>query len=128
MSKIEGKDWIRVVDKTKWGSLTEPLTWIRTPVGSVTMIMPNSPIEGGYREVIMRYKEQPIISMVEPDCNDLNIWYAQPDKKGVFRYMTNTANKMNDNERQWYCEYDWSKEKEALRREALRQMEERSNQ
>jgi hypothetical protein len=117
-----------VVNKTKWGSLTEPLTWIKTPVGSVTIIMPNSPIEGGYREVVMRYKEEPIISMVEPDCNDLKILYAQADEKGVFRYMTNTANKMNDNERQWYCEYDWSKEKEALRREALRQMKEHSNE
>jgi len=128
MSKIEGKDWIRVVNKRKIGPLTEPLTLIKTPVGSVTIIIPNSPVEGGYREVVMRYKEEPIVSMVEPYCNDFTIIYAQPSKGGVFRYLTKYPNKMNDEERKWYCDYDWSKEKEALRRETLRQMKESTNE
>lgn len=124
MSKMEGKDWIRVVNKTEWGSLTEPLTWVKTPVGSVTVVMPNSPIEGGFREVLLRYEEKEVISMVEPDCNNLTILYAQSDKEGVFRYTTNSSVEMRDEQKKWYCEYDWSKEKEALRREVLRQASE----
>src|SRR2546426_7569267 len=32
LAKIEGKGWIRVVNRAKWGSLTEPLTWFRAPL------------------------------------------------------------------------------------------------
>lgn len=124
MAKIEGKDWVRVVNKTHWGSLTEPLTWLRTPVGSVTIIMPNSPIEGGFRQVTMRYEEETRVSMVYPDCSTLTILYSRPDKEGVFRYTSNAPAKMSDEEQRWYCQYDWSKEREALRKEALRQMKE----
>ena len=123
MSKIKGKDWIRVVNKTQWGDLTEPLTWFKAPVGSVTIIMPNTPIEGGFREIIMRYDEKEIVSMVEPDCTNLKISYSQPDNKGVFRYITFSV-KMNDEQKKWYCEYDWSKETEAMFREAQRQLRE----
>ena len=122
MSKIEGKDWIRVVNKTEWGSLTEPLTWVKAPIGSVTVVMPNSPIEGGFREVLLRYEEKEIVSIVEPDCNNLKILYALPDKEGVFRYTTNSSVQMSGEQKTWYCEYDWSKENQALRREALRQI------
>lgn len=124
MSKIEGKDWIRVVNKTKWGSLTEPLTWFKTPVGSVTVVMPNSLVEGGFREVTMRFEEKEIVSMVEPDCTNLTILYAQPDKEGVFRYVTNSSVKMVGEQKKWYCDYDWSKEEEAVHQEALRQLKE----
>ncbi len=86
LSKIEGKDWIRVIDKTKWGSLTEPLTFIKAPVGSIFIVMPNSPIEGGFREVLMRYKEKPRVRMSDPDCTDHTILYSEPDSNGVFRY------------------------------------------
>jgi hypothetical protein len=125
MAKIEGKDWIHVVDKTKWGSLTEPLTWVRTPVGAVTIIMPNSPIdEGVFRQVTMRYEEKTRVFIVEPDCSALTIIYASPDKDGIFQYTSNSPSKMDAVEEKWYCQHDWTKEKEALRKEALRQMKE----
>ncbi len=122
LSKIEGKKWIRVINKTNWGSLTEPLTWFRVPVGSIFMVMPNSPIEGGYREVLLRYEEEPRISMSEPDCAEKTILYSEPDGEGVFRYTSKTAQPMSGQEFTIYCDYDWSKEKEALRAEALKQM------
>jgi hypothetical protein len=124
LAKIEGKSWIRVVNRTKWGSLTEPLTWFRAPLGSITILMPNSPIEDGFRQVAMRYEEAPAVAIVEPDCTTSTILYSRPDQKGVFRYATSAPAKMRDDEKKWYCQYDWSTEKEALRREALRQMKE----
>jgi hypothetical protein len=124
MAKIEGKDWVRVVNRTNWGSLTEPLTWLRAPLGSITIIMPSSPIEGDFRQVTMRYEEEATVSIVEPDCTSLTILYSRPDREGVFRHVTNAPVKMGDKEKKWYCEYDWSKEEEALRKEALRQMKE----
>lgn len=85
------------------------------------MVMPNSPIEGGYREVLLTYEEEPRITMFDPDCSEKTILYSEPDSEGVFRYTTRTAQPMSEQEFPIYCEYDWSKEKEALRAEALRQ-------
>ena len=122
LSQIEGKEWIRVINKTNWGSITEPLTWFHAPVGSIFIIIPNSPIEGGYREVLMRYEEKPRIRMSDPDCTDRTIWYSEPDSEGVFRYTTPKAQSMNEQEVSIYCEYDWTEEKEALRTEMLKQI------
>lgn len=90
LSQIEGKEWIRIINKTKWGSLTEPLTWFHAPVGSIFMVMPNSPIEGGYREVLLRYEEKPRITMSDPDCSEKTIHYSEPNSEGVFRYKTSS--------------------------------------
>jgi len=88
LSQIEGKAWIRVINKRKWGSLTEPLTWFYAPVGSIFVVMPNSPIEGGYREVLMRYEEELRVTMSDPDCTDHTIMYSEPDSEGVFRHTS----------------------------------------
>lgn len=122
LAQIEGKEWIRVVNKTKWGSVTEPLTWFRAPVGSLFMVMPNSPIEGGYREVLLRYKEKPHVAISEPDCSERTILYSEPDDEGVFRYTSQKPRPMIEREISVYCQYDWLKEKEALRAEALKLM------
>ena len=81
------------VNKTKWGSLTEPLTWFKTPVGSVTVVMRNSLVEGGFREVTMRLKKRKSFQWSNPIAQILPS-YAQPDKEGVFRYVTNSSVKM----------------------------------
>jgi len=119
LSKIEGKEWIRVINKTNWGSITEPLTWFYAPVGSIFIVMPNSPIEGGFREVLMRYEEEPRITMSEPDCTNHTILYSEPDREGAFRRTSAKTQAMNEQEVSIYCEYDWSKEKEALRAKML---------
>jgi hypothetical protein len=122
LAKIEGRGWIRVVNKTHWASLTEPLTWLRPPLGSITIVMPNSPLNGGFREVTMQYEKAPDIAMVDPDCASSTILYSRQDQGGVFRYSTEAPVNMRDDEQRRYCEYDWSTEKEALQRETLRQM------
>lgn len=122
LSKIEGKDWIRVINKTKWGSLTEPLTFIKAPIGSIFIVMPSSPIEGGFREVLMRYKEKIRVRRSLPDCTDNTIMYTVPDSNGVFRYTSDYPKPMSEEELKMYCKDDWTKEKEALRVEMLKQM------
>ncbi len=120
-SQIEGKAWIRVVNRTRWGDLAEPLTLFAAPVGSFTLVMPNDPITGGYREVLMRYGEEPMVSLVTPYCKDLTVQYSRPDPKGVFRYTTARAQKMTKVERETYCQHDWTPEKKAWHVEWLRQ-------
>ncbi|MFC1665672.1 hypothetical protein ACFL17_08605 [Pseudomonadota bacterium] len=120
LSQLEGKNWIRVIRKTNWGSLIEPLTWFRAPVGSIFMVMPSSPIEGGYREVLLRYEEKPQIRRSDPDCSGRTIFYSEPDSTGVLRLTSSKAQAMTKQELSIYCEYDWSKEKEALRQEIIK--------
>ncbi|MFQ5674189.1 MAG: hypothetical protein ACE5G9_13990 [Nitrospinales bacterium] len=122
LSKIEEKEWIRVINKTNWGSITEPLTWFYAPVGSIFIVMPNGPVEGGFREILMRYGEDSRVTMSEADGTNHTILYSEPDHEGVFGYTSEKAQAMNEQEISIYCEYDWSKEKEALRAEMLRQM------
>jgi len=120
LSQIEGKGWIRVINKTKWGDITEPLTWFHAPVGSVFTVMPESPLEDSYREILLRYKEEPRIRLSEPDCQEKTIRYSEPDSEGVFRYKSLERQTMNEQEMAIYCESNWTKEKEALRAEMLR--------
>jgi len=121
LAKIEGTEWLRVVSKAKWGSVTEPLTWVNAPLGSVTVVMPNPPTRGSFRQVTMRYEEEPSVSLVEADCAQFSITYAQPDKTGVFRHATPSPVKMSTQEKSWFCEDDWSREEQASRREYLQQ-------
>jgi len=122
LSQIEGKEWIGVINKTNWGSLMEPLTWFRAPVGSIFMVMPNSPIEEDrYREILLRYKKEPRIRISDTDCQERTIMYSEPDNEGVYRHTSEKAQPMTKQEINIYCEHDWSKEKEALRAEALKE-------
>lgn len=121
LSSIEGKDWIRVINKTKWGDLLEPLTWFNAPTGSIYIVMPNNPIDGGFRDVLFRYEEKPRVRISDPDCSDKTISYSEPDGNGIFRYSSKEALRMTDKEVQIYCEYDWSKEKEALMKNLRKQ-------
>jgi hypothetical protein len=60
--------------------------------------------------------------MSDPDCSEKTILYSEPDSEGVFRYTSKTAQPMSTQEFSIYCEYDWTKENEALMAEALKQM------
>lgn len=117
LSLIQGKGWIRVMNKTTWGSMTEPLTWFNAPIGSMYIVMPNNPIEGGFREVLMRYEEEPQVAMIDPDCADMTIMRSRPDTEGVFRYTSKSPEDMTEKEISLYCEYNWAEEKTALREE-----------
>lgn len=121
LAQIEGEGWIRVVNQTRWGAVTEPLTWVKTPIGSVTILMPEPPVEGSFRQVIMQYEKKPLVSNVEADCELSEIIYARPDKDGVFRYTTPSPVRMTPLEKSWFCDYDWTQEKEAFHTEYLRQ-------
>ena len=64
--------------------------------------------------------------MAEPDCADMTITRARPDNKGVFRYTASSPERMTEEEIALYCKYDWSMEKEALRKEMGKQLETRN--
>ena len=121
LAQIEGKGWIRVVNTTRWGDITEPLTWVKTPIGSVTIIMPQPIEKDTFRQVVMQYEQKPVVSLVDVQCETSTIIYSEPDAKGVVRYTTPSPVKMTPLQKTWFCDYDWTREKEALRTEYLRQ-------
>lgn len=121
LAQVEGKGWMRVVHTMKVGHILEPLTLVNAPIGSVTIITPELPVEGAFRQMTIRYEGESLLSAVKADCSRSTIHYAQPDKDGIFRYTTPSSVEMSPQQKSWYCEYDWTREKEAFRTEYLRQ-------
>lgn len=119
---VMAQPWVRVVSEAYWGHLTEPLTLIRTPLGAVTMVMPEAFPNEGFRQVIFRYNEKPDVSFVEPYCNDFTAHHFRPDEKGTIRYTSTEPQKMDEFERRVYCSDSWEKEKEELRKHLLGQV------
>jgi hypothetical protein len=123
----DGAAW--VASTSRWRSLTEPLTWVNPPIGSVTLIWPQShrvrdgqrislaPFENHFYESTWRYGEKPAVSAVNTDCVQSTIRYMRPDESRVLlRPVTPAPVKMVAREKDWYCAHDWSREKDAMLR------------
>ena len=79
LSMLERSPHAKIIAKTYSGDITEPITWIRTPLGFVHVVYPDFPLEGGgYYRVIMRYDEEPQITIENPDCKDFTIMVSAP--------------------------------------------------
>lgn len=128
LAALDGKDWIRVVNMTNWVDVSEPLTWFREPVGSIFLIRPQSLPNYGFEEVHMRYKEDTVLRNTEPSCEDRTIHISAPSDDGIFRYLTHRPEAMIDRDYELYCNYDWSKEKKALRQQMLAEYEKQEAQ
>jgi hypothetical protein len=61
-------------------------------------------------------REKPADSLVDADCAQSTIRYTRPDESGILHPVTPSPVKMVAREKDWYCEHDWSREKEALLR------------
>ncbi|MBK7947173.1 MAG: hypothetical protein IPK00_00050 [Deltaproteobacteria bacterium] len=101
------------------GSITEPLTLVRTPVGMFEILMPELPSRGGFRKVVLRFDEEPDESSIEPDCDRREYSVARPGSDGVFRYEENEDGgflmvKMDQVDFEALCEYRWVKERKNL--------------
>ena len=48
LANIAGKPWVKIVNKSKVGSLTEPLTWFTSSVGSITLVSPGDALNPGF--------------------------------------------------------------------------------
>jgi hypothetical protein len=114
---------------SRWRSMAEPLTWVNPPIGAVTVISPQTshlggdgqwirlvPSENRFYEWTTRYGEEPAESLVEADCIQSTIRYTRLDESGALRPVTPSPVKMVAREKDWYCEHDWSREREALLR------------
>jgi hypothetical protein len=109
---LQTDDRISLVASTsRWRSMTEPLTWVNPPIGAVTVIQPR--FENRFFESTRRYGEQWAESVVDADCVQSTIRYRRPDESGILRPVTPSPVKMTAQEKAWYCEHDWSREKEA---------------
>ena len=110
---LQTDDRISLVTSTeRWRSMTEPLTWLNPPIGAVTVIYPiaRSRFENRFFESTRRYGEQWAESAVDADCVQSTIRYTRP---GILYPVTPSPVKMTAREKYWYCEHDWSREKEA---------------
>lgn len=118
LSSIDGKPWIKIIHRANWGSIIEPLTWFNAPLGSIFIAMPYDPVSMGsfdfFQEVLVQYKEEDQIRVIERFCTENKIQIYKYDEKGTLRFATNKAQKMTKEEKERYCEYDWSKERSAL--------------
>jgi len=114
MLRTEGSSG-RVASTSRWRSMTEPLTWVNPPIGAVTVIWPQMwpRFENRFFESTRRYGEQWAESVVDADCVQSTIRYTRPDESGILRPVTPSPVKMVAREKDWYCEHDWSREKEA---------------
>lgn len=109
-------DRTRVASTSRWRSMTEPLTWVNPPIGAVTVISPQTlpPFENRFHEWTMRYGKEPALSLVDADCVQSIIRYIRPDESGILHPVTPSPVKMVAREKDWYCEHDWAREKEAV--------------
>ncbi len=118
LNNIDGKEWIRIINKENWGSVTEPLTWFNPPLGSIFIAMPYDPVTMGsfdyFQEVLIQYEEEDKLRIIQRFCTDNKIQIYKYDDKGTLRFATNMPQKMTEDERKRYCEYDWSKERDAI--------------
>ena len=101
-----------VASTSRWRSMTEPLTWVNPPIGAVTVIYPLMwpRFENRFFESTRRYGEQWADSVVDADCVQSTIRYTRP---GILYPLRPSPVKMTAREKDWYCEHDWSREKEA---------------
>jgi len=126
----------RVASTSRWRSITEPLTWVNPPIDAVTLVSPQfhfvertglqAPFENWFHETTilygekwadsLLYGEKWADSLVYADCVQSTIRHIRPDESGILRPVTPSPVKMRARERDFYCEHDWAREREALLR------------
>ena len=79
LAKIQTNKHLKLVNTVKYGDLTEPLTWLYTPIGFFHIISPSGETGEFYTKdatvhhldsALLRYNEEPVIEKVEADCSD----------------------------------------------------------
>ena len=111
--------YAKVINKTYWGDIIEPITWFKDFIGSLYIVSPNDPITSGFKTILLRFEEKPRITIVDADCGGKTWSESEPDNNGVYRYTTQNE-KISDFHFQIFCKEDWTKEKEILRTEMIK--------
>ena len=109
MATIQDKPWVKVVNKTKIGTLIEPLTWFNAPVGSISVVTPGDALTPGFHMVIFSYGQKEVAALVEPDCATRMIDYSYAGEDGIYRADEQFWNqRMSDKDYELYCKTDWT--------------------
>ena len=104
-----------VINQTYWGDIIEPITWFKSFIGSVYIVLPNDIITQGFKTILFRYEEEPEINIVDANCKNKTISFSTPDKDGVFKYTT-FSEKITEFDFDIFCKTDWTAKKEILRK------------
>ena len=115
LADISSKPWVRVINQTKLGDVIEPLTWVSAPVGSFFLAMPFPEDVGLFRELSLRYKEENRAYNTRPSCENHMIQRTEINSEDKFRHMPTSSTKMTEFEINAYCNYDWKKERVAIK-------------
>jgi len=115
---------LRLVNKTKWADIVEPITWFYTPYGYFRFVRPEEfgIMAGGrrsFREFIFRYKEKPEVYIIEVFCDDEEYAVAAPDESGVFRLLNKDWLKLDSEDRALFCDRDWTEPQEEINKAFL---------
>jgi hypothetical protein len=112
---------IKLVDATRWADVTEPMTWFYAPFGHFRFARPESPIEDitgpnrTFRELVLRYGDEPAVYIVSVFCNDRTFMLSAPDEEGTFRTLNKDWQSLDTKDAVTFCETDWSAEQQAMR-------------
>lgn len=102
----------RLVKATRWGDLTEPLTFIWPPIGHFRYVAPNDPPDGGFQEVVLRYEESPLVLVIQPVCDAKTMALYTPGDDGMLTQVGDDPVAMSGADFDLYCVSDWSSERQ----------------
>jgi len=94
--------WVRVPWYNCSLLVNDPLATLLYPLDKAYLVMPESSSSSRFRYTIYQLNEAPVVSLVEPDCDD-----------GTLQDDTSATRDMSSDEAEVFCS-DWTKEKQAL--------------
>ncbi len=109
---IGNSPWTVVVERSQWGSFSEPRTLFDAPVGSylVARPQPYGLYDDGNVDLIVsliRYREDPVSWSVTTNCESSEASWQSLNPSGVSSNTNIEMKKMSPKERVAFCDTDW---------------------
>lgn len=114
-AKLTTTKHIRVIDRTRIGSLTEPLTLFATPVGKYRLVQPDPIVINDFSEIMLAYDVDPSTKDITVFCDDREMMIYESDPEGIMRAISKDWIAMTNGDYKSYCETNWETERQALR-------------
>ena len=112
--------YARIIDKSYFTDILEPITFFKDFIGSVYIVSPSidTGFSGEFKSFLYRFKESPVQTLITTDCRNKTKTESHP-KDGVWVYKK-TDEQMNDLDVEVFCKTDWSKEREIIHTELIK--------
>ena len=122
--KLQEAPWIVVVNRTHWGDIFEPRTWLDAPVGSYLVAHPETYglHEDGnvdLRVTLIQYRKPPQEWLVTTNCPNREALWNNPGADGIFRINPEGYSKLSDAEYEAFCKTDWEPKHRLVMQQAF---------